>query len=126
MKAKIKFSCGHTEKTDLKCTKDKVEARAKWLAENQVCSKCYQEKMQSERQTIIVDLPALNGTEKQTAWANDLRAKLIQKFPEQTQEVKQAVAALPLDAKWWIDHREEINDQLIEQIKTWLPIGTNC
>jgi hypothetical protein len=121
VEAEIKFLCGHAEKTELNCTRDKAESRAKWLAESRVCSKCYKEKMQSERRIIVADLPMLNGTEKQTAWANNLRAKLIQKFPEQTQEVKQAVAVLPLDAKWWIDHRDEIDGQLIERIKAWLP-----
>jgi hypothetical protein len=95
--------------------------RARWLAANLACSKCYPAKKQAERRTIVADLPAIKGTAKQATWANNLRATLIQKFPEQMQEVKQAVVALPLDTKWWIDHREEIDGQLIERIKTWLP-----
>ena len=108
-------------KSGLNCTRDKAESRAKWLGETRVCSKCYKENRNIERRIIAADLPRLNGTEKQTAWANNIRAKLIQKFPEQTQNVQQAVAALPLDAKWWIDHRDEIEGQLIERIKAWLP-----
>ncbi len=121
MEADIRFLCGHMERVELDCTRDKAEPRAKRLGETRVCSKCYKENRNIERLSIATDLPKLKGTEKQIAWANNLRAKLIQKFPDHPQEAKQAIAALSLDAKWWIDHRDEVDDQLIERIRAWLP-----
>ncbi len=67
-------------------------------------------------------LPTLTGSEKQIAWAEDIRSKALVELqpleakvaahPEQTHpniiELKSGIALLKAvaDAKWWIDHRD--------------------
>ena len=66
--------------------------------------------------------PTINGTEKQVAWANDLRNKAIRDFDEYREEMKRqgkkdnagcdvyrAWLANHTEAKWWIDNRFEIS-----------------
>lgn len=81
-----------------------------------LCKECYHEKMEAERaakeaedvakaeQFNMVDL---NGSEKQIAWANKIRAKLVLMATEQrnVNDTFWEYVNKKTDASWWIDHR---------------------
>lgn len=81
------YSCGHEGRVNIiGPTKDR-----QWKADsyfNSLCSDCYALKKQEEVERIITerDLPELSGTEKQVAWANTLRVKLVQKIERMQEE----------------------------------------
>lgn len=78
----VTFSCGHTETIQLFGKIADRERRIAWLENNGVCSECYR-KAQAEQRArataeaaeATADLPQLQGTEKQIAWATVIRAK---------------------------------------------------
>ena len=85
------FSCGHEGKTNITGpTKNR-----KWIAEKRfegVCEECYKKQLEEERNKANeeakakaeeMELVELEGTEKQVAWANTLRLKMINKFEEE-------------------------------------------
>lgn len=85
MKYEGTFACGHEGEVDVTGKRDKRE----WLAEKKfagLCPECYekmiQEKREKENKEALekakeMELPALNGTEKQISWANTIRQKFI-------------------------------------------------
>ena len=116
--------CGatHTVKTD---KRDSREAAAweVWAAEREwLCPEC-QAKAKAEARAAesakaaeaaaIVETPALTGSDKQVAWAADIRAKAIAQIlamvkPEGRPAVASRLAAVLAnltEARWWIDHR---------------------
>ncbi|WP_039241244.1 hypothetical protein [Clostridium botulinum] len=82
------FSCGHEGRVNITGpTKNR-----QYLADRKftgMCEDCWEEHLQAERErknkeaeekAMEMELPELEGTEKQIAWANTLRQKLIDKF----------------------------------------------
>ncbi|MGL5718035.1 MAG: hypothetical protein ACRCX2_33840 [Paraclostridium sp.] len=64
---------------------------------NNLCSNCYKEKLEQERElknaealalAEEMELPQLTGTEKQVAWANTLRNGFIEKLSDAIEDVK--------------------------------------
>lgn len=92
------YNCGHEGRVNIiGPTKDR-----QWKADrhfNSLCSDCYALRKQEEveRLTAERDLPELSGTEKQVAWANTLRAKLVQKI-ERIQEEQYNYTRLELQS----------------------------
>lgn len=140
----IEFSCGHTETKDLSDTPaGKRTNRAFGLGKNFVCSRCFKKrgKQNLERlnQELLADamafeqdhdLPALEGSEKQTNWATRIRFDVLNSIleaedarPESTQgqDVIHVSKQLP-HAGWWIDNLRDTSalevDDLIELIST--------
>jgi hypothetical protein len=133
----VTHSCGHKQTHQLFGKHKDRERKLEWLATT-LCSECYQAKLIEDRDESTKrchewareeGLPVLLGTERQIAWAESLRACMlnkartaaegigerVQQHPAaDTPEVKTAVAAL-LDAltwlsmqdhaKFWIDNR---------------------
>ncbi|GAA3278235.1 hypothetical protein [Nesterenkonia halobia] len=135
----IEYTCGHTETTDLSATPaGKRKGRAFGLGKNLVCSKCFKKKGKEElakqnQQTLIeageqaeaLDLPELDGTEKQVDWATRARYEALASIQDDAAE---ATAAKTIDAAkqlvragWWIDNttdKELDAEDLVELITT--------
>ena len=81
-KYEIKHICGHVETVELQGSS---ESRQKKIAEleSQVCDDCYNAKKEAEfvakasKFLNVNELPALVGTERQIAWAENLRMAMI-------------------------------------------------
>lgn len=82
-----KYSCGHEGRVNIiGPTKDR-QRKADWHFSG-MCPECYKKQLEEERaaankeaaeKSAEMELPELNGTEKQVAWANVLRLDILQK-----------------------------------------------
>ena len=128
MKYEIKHSCGCEETVQLFGKASERERRIAWL-ESKPCREC--ERKARAARAEEQGLPALAGTEKQVAWAVDIRERMLAEFAEftrsniesaeargavtaeqaalakaNTERARKAIEQVP-DAKWFIDHRDE-------------------
>lgn len=134
------FSCGHEGRVNIiGPTKDR-----QWKADRQfekMCPECWEKYLEEERQTANkealekakeMELPELAGSEKQVAWANTLRQKLIEKFDnkelideldiygiditkEEVLQVRDYILENKTDARYYIDSRREYVYRIIEK-----------
>lgn len=83
---KVTFSCGHTEEIQLFGKGADREGKIAYFEQSGICSECYKEKKQAEREAAEkaaaenvqgLELPALEGSEKQIAWAEKIRADIF-------------------------------------------------
>jgi hypothetical protein len=81
----IDFSCNHTESRNIVGKEKDRQGKADWMARG-VCSDCYKQQLAAERQkeqsaqmatAAQFTLANLQGSEKQIAWAEKIRAKMI-------------------------------------------------
>lgn len=133
MKANVVRACGHTEAVAIY---GPYRQRAAALAREQgkVCAACYAAQKAAQREAAAAaaaqaaqaaGLPALNGTPKQIAWAEQIRSTalaaveelLAQQGEDRRQDprwakIEAAVAALrhQAQAAWWIDRRAHGQD----------------
>lgn len=119
----VEYSCGHTGTVELYGPNRDRERKLEWMAEG-VCPDCYRAEKHVERQAILQplgELAALTGSEKQIAWAEDLREKAVAEYMEQgrVSTIKPEYRELALGwlaqvvnkqqaAKWWIDNRSRL------------------
>ncbi|GHE51153.1 hypothetical protein GCM10019059_07970 [Camelimonas fluminis] len=118
-----KFSCGHTETVELYGPEKDRSRKLAWMADK-VCDACYKAAKAVE---AAGELPALEGSEKQVAWATEIRATIIADLKAQraaigaiaqrmagnaAAEAGIAAAYAAMDAAaaktaaaWWIDNR---------------------
>jgi len=135
----VKFNCGHTETIELYGPGKQRESKIAYYEKNGECSECYKARRQKERENMQINnqdnlsrfleflgvekLPDLTGSEKQIAWAESIRTKIlndfIQKFTaenmeniknhptERVEEARNQCAKDFLDssAKYWIENR---------------------
>lgn len=134
----ITFSCGHTGEVNLIGKGEERERRIQYLETSGDCPECYKKRIEANRAAqdaaakqaaIEQELPALTGTEKQIAWAETLRQKMLASLEEMLEEERQhhfgfkqealdnpvfmqAVDSIYHEsaAKWWIDHRFDFNN----------------
>lgn len=76
----------------------------------------------------IIEMKEITGTEKQVAWANDIRATKVAKLKELSQKLSAdraatfeksiSLCALITNAKWWIDHREPAGLDFIKELSS--------
>lgn len=87
---------------------------------NGLCRECYHEKMEAERaakeaedaaKAGRLNMVELNGSEKQVAWANKIRVKLVLMATEKinANDTFWEYVNKKTDASWWIDHRDIYN-----------------
>lgn len=134
----ITHLCGHNERHQLTGNSRTREWRAGKLAE-ELCSDCYVAERDAVNARIAAaneaaGLPPLTGSEKQIAWAETIRAAIIEQAdawleeaikaePESLQaeavvmaaEVKRLIRA-ETKASWWIDNRARRIDDLIQPL----------
>lgn len=108
----ITCSCGHTDRVDLYGKGADRERKMAWL-ETEPCTKC-REAASKERQAkeAAEFTTQLKGSEKQVAWALDIRSNAMQSLkaackPEVMPEVAKTVESIS-SAAWWIDNRDDI------------------
>jgi len=144
-KYSITFTCGHEETHQLFGRHREKERRIEWMENNMVCSECYKKQIQEARKTATATaieaaaergLPDLTGTEKQIAWAETLRSRILEsiekmmgdpelaeyvKFTrEQVETVYQMISAED-SSRFWIDHRDNNIDHLVGRIIQSIP-----
>lgn len=91
MKYDVTYSCGHEGTVEL-FGKNSERERKIWYFENHgLCPECYKKACDeakaefaayTEQVEALYDLPELEGTEKQVAWAREIRAKRIRHMKE--------------------------------------------
>lgn len=82
------------------------------------CPECYKARMAAKQaqEDAASGWAKLTGSEKQIAWATDIRKDMIDNqimirvAPQYIEQARRAVIALTerhTDARWWIDHRDD-------------------
>ena len=130
-KYEITFSCGHTEERQLYGKMADRERKIAYFEEHGLCSECYRKQKELERQEAnkkaketnqAAGLPKLEGSEKQVAWAEKIRADILQRLKPsdkaattpQQEEIKKYIAKEyakiknEASAAWWIENRNRI------------------
>lgn len=119
-KAKIELKCKkcgcefvHTREFMKRSEANNYE---EWAKENiKICSKCRKDEKDNNEVAkaleILKSYPALcelNGTEKQVAWANKIRAKIASELVQLSKRPEKIFAYINAikDASWWIENRE--------------------
>jgi hypothetical protein len=120
-------ACGHTETVVLfGKTKDR-EWRLENVEPSKLCHECWQKELAEQREkenqeaaeaAREMNLPQLTGSEKQVAWAETIRQKILanidtfihQEIREERRNDPKLLEAIEhikskTDASWWIDHR---------------------
>ena len=123
----IRHSCDHEQLHFLGAYASQKERKAKWLRTTK-CRKCFIADKQLGHADVTsaddaaiahLNLPGLVGSERQTAWAATIRAKrLASMLPNMSSATSNQKACLLIsDAKWWIDHRDVSDVDLVQQAK---------
>jgi hypothetical protein len=117
------YSCGHEGRTNIVGpTKNR-----QWICDRHfenVCEECYKLKLEEENKKSMekaneMELPELVGTEKQIAWANTIRLKMLKDFDDMRVKVKEGMLDVYNDvinylitekteARWFIDKRNDL------------------
>lgn len=104
----VTHTCGHTQTHELVGPMKDRERKLAWEAKG-VCSDCYrqqriakeQEEAKKFEQNNAGSLPTLTGSEKQIAWAQSIRAKLLNdKYNPLSKQ-----ARTETDSRWFINNR---------------------
>jgi len=124
MKTTIKHVCGHVSTVQLYGSARDRAGKEKWLS-GQPCLECKRNGQLAAAQAAVGglgSLPELEGSEKQKAWALDIRATWLRRMAEnaarygdKAEMVREALieaAASRLSAAWWIDNRHNLNAAL--------------
>ncbi|SEN65336.1 hypothetical protein SAMN05192583_3264 [Sphingomonas gellani] len=119
MEQRITHACGHEQVHYLAGFPDQRVRKATWLRTTE-CRTCFvaakrlQEAEVAARDLVVVaplDLPQLCGSDRQVAWATTIRARRL--------SAMLAEGSVPdfrfgvIDAKWWIDHRDLTDADLV-------------
>lgn len=105
-KYSIEHICGHTETVQIYGTNvhSERERKAEWLA-SRPCKDCEREQLREEN---LAGCSELEGTEKQIAWANDIRAKAIAEVKNMIASVDGRHPNLPQSSKGMYRHYGEL------------------
>ena len=78
MKYDVTYSCGHTGTVELYGKTSERESKIRWYETTAVCPECYKKQQEAAAETTTkYDLPELEGSEKQVAWAKKLMGSAI-------------------------------------------------
>lgn len=113
MNWEVIHSCGHIESHLIVADFAYVaETRARQLKRRK-CNDCYRARKaaQADDQVITdeatlagINLPALRGSDRQVAWAENIRRERLAAVVRKDLEAAKCLAGQE-EAKWWIDHR---------------------
>lgn len=124
-KYSVTFSCGHEETVELYGKTVDRERKIEWMENHGLCSECYKAKMreQEEARKVGRNLPDLEGTPKQIAWAEKIRDGIFTDW-EKIANIKDARAVKftaylkgQTTARFWIDNRSKAIRKLAEEWK---------
>lgn len=132
-KAKIRITCKKCGKiftwSKTYVNRAAADAGEKWaLNEISECPDCvFQEKIEYENKkakemTEELNLPQLEGTEKQTAWANTIRIKFMEDYKsisskprnKRFKSIFEKIVANERSAQFWINERQTSFNSLID------------
>ena len=78
MEYDVIYSCGHTGTVKLYGKTSDRESKIRWYETTAVCPECYKKQQEAAAETTTkYDLPELEGSEKQVAWAKKLMESAI-------------------------------------------------
>ena len=78
MKYDVTYSCGHTGTVELYGKTSERESKIRWYETTAVCPECYKKQQEAAAETTNkYELPDLEGSEKQVAWAKKLMESAI-------------------------------------------------
>jgi hypothetical protein len=117
----IKYTCGHAEQQQMYGKVSERTHRADYLGRGD-CPACASAK--AAERSKLAGLPALQGSDKQIAWAQDIRATKLAELPPiklrhpETERMQGYVEALKArsEAKFWIDNRNVGAVDLVRKI----------
>ena len=133
MKYDVRFACGHTEGIQLYGKTAERERKIAYYEQHGMCSRCYAEQREAEKADKAEanraaaaesdskakdrGWPSLNGSDKQIAWALQIREE---KYNTAQQAIRQVasnarinqIISTQTSAAWWIDNRQTRVDRL--------------
>lgn len=126
----VTYSCGHTAQVELYGPGKERERKMQWMRESAVCPECYGAQKQAETCESNAGLVNLTGSDKQIAWAMDIRGKYMREMEGQAARLTagdaaktqtamdnmRAVVNMVTEAKWWIDNQYNLTNAL-RQVK---------
>lgn len=118
-KYNITHSCGHEHEYNLFGKHTERDRKIAWL-EKQECPECRRkaEDEAAKEATAGMELPELQGSEKQVKWANTIRAQFIEEAREKYLNTEKAIEyiASVKEAETFIDWRNETVEELLRVI----------
>jgi len=127
MEQLITHACGHEQAHYLAGYISQQERKARWL-QTTSCRACFiasKKAAQAEAATrdgaaiAHLDLLPLSGSDRQVAWATTIRAsRLATLITDREAPLGWQACLAATDAKWWIDHRELPNADLLAMAAT--------
>jgi len=114
MEQRIIHACGHEQAHHLTGFESQQERKAKWL-KTTTCRDCFVAKKRAEEVAAAalssaavshLVLPPLAGTDRQIGWASTIRTKRLAALTNSNSDADCNACLRVTDAKWWIDHRD--------------------
>ena len=125
MEQLITHACGHGQIHYLAGFASQQERKARWLRTTK-CKTCFLDDKRSEQAEATagasaavahLDLPSLSGSDRQIAWATTIRATRMAALVTKAGGAHDHRALiLMIEAKWWIDHRDLADDDLLAMV----------
>lgn len=115
----ITYSCRHNGTVDLVGKHTDREQKIAWYEQTAVCPECYkaQQLKAAEAKTASLGLPELDGSEKQVAWANTLRLRMIPIIEDTISGLSRGRATSPIEAKLAELGRDGLVSELVANAK---------
>ncbi|MES3097667.1 hypothetical protein O6012_19315 [Sphingomonas aerolata] len=114
MEQRIIHACGHEQAHHLTGFDSQQERKARWL-KTTICRDCFVVEKRAEEAAAAalssaaishLDLPLLTGTDRQISWASTIRTKRLAALTNLNSDADCYACLQVTDAKWWIDHRD--------------------
>ena len=121
MEQQIIHACGHEQAHHLTGFESQQERKARWL-KTTTCRDCFVAEKRAEEAAAAalssaaishLDLPLLTGTDRQIGWASTIRTKRLAALTNSNSDADCYVWLQITDAKWWIDHRDRTDVDLL-------------
>lgn len=135
----VTYSCGHDSTVELFGPGKERERKLEWYQNVALCPECYKAQKQAEVARANEGLVALTGSDKQVAWAMEIRGKYLADLIERLEQTAKArFATVDADrlqvaleaakanartlvnkvteAKWWIDNQYGV-DAALKQLR---------
>ena len=114
MEQRIIHACGHEQAHHLTGFDSQQERKARWL-KTTTCRDCFVAEKRAEEAAAAalcsaavshLDLPLLTGSDRQISWASTIRTKRLAELAKLYSDADCYACLQVTDAKWWIDHRD--------------------
>ena len=109
----ITYNCGHEGKVELFGPMKDREQKIAFYEKRVICPECYKKAQEEEakKEAEELNLPLLEGSEKQVAWAEKIRHNFMSELKKQQESTLYQIIftffAGQTSAKFWIDNRDK-------------------